>query len=147
MASLDTTSTYSLTNSYTGPEKLLAISTSDSKTPQMLAVPNSPASNAQWFLRATDYAPFYYLHTIRGGTGKALDVINDNDTSSRHLILANTGLYTGQFWRFDEWPSGGPYAYRLSNNFTGPDMHLDVYSDTLEPHLASDDASGQHWRL
>jgi len=147
MASIDTISFYTLTNAFTGPGKFLAISTADSKTPQILATTEAPPTNAQWFLRATDVAPFYYLHTAAGGREKALDVINDGDKStSIYLRLSDTAMAAGQFWRFDEWPSSGPYNYRLTNNFTGPDMHLDVFSDTLEPHLASGDASGQRWK-
>jgi len=80
--------------------------------------------------------------------GKALDVINNGGKNkSIYLQLSDTGIIAGQFWLFDEWPSGGLYKYLLTNNFTGPDIHLDVFSDTLEPHLASDDTSGQQWRL
>lgn len=59
--------------------------------------------------------------------------------------MASTGQYSGQYWRLDPWPTSDNGGYRLSNNFTGPDMHLDVYSGTLQPHLASGDFSGQHW--
>ncbi|KAK0738845.1 carbohydrate-binding module family 13 protein, partial [Schizothecium vesticola] len=146
MASLSTGVPYALTNAYTGTVKFLAIP-SDSGAPQMVASSDAalPAS-AQWFLTATDVDPFYYLHTVATGEGKALDVINDNGTSSVRLHLVGTGRFTGQYWRFDPWSASGG-EYRLSNNFTGPDRHLDVYSDTLEPHLASGDYSGQHWTL
>jgi hypothetical protein len=153
MASLDTSATYTLTNMFLGPGKLLAVPAADGNTkPGMLSTSpneNKPPPDAQWFLTSTNIDPFYRLHTRSGGEALSLDVINDAGASgSIDLHLAPTGQYSGQYWRFDEWPADGtPFRYRLSNNFTGLDKHLDVYSDTLVPHLAGGDFTGQHWNL
>ncbi|KAJ2990590.1 hypothetical protein NUW58_g2871 [Xylaria curta] len=109
---------------------------------------SSPApSSAQWFLTPTDEPPFYRLHSTALGEGQSLDVVNDNGTSSINVQMAATGNYSGQYWRFDQWPADPAGTYRLTNNFTGIRMNLDVYSNTLQPHLASGDHSGQHWTL
>ena len=52
-----------------------------------------------------DTSYYYRLTTMWQGTGKALDVINDS--SDNKLILAATGAYSGQYWRFTQ--SGGAY--------------------------------------
>ncbi|KAI0116319.1 hypothetical protein GGR51DRAFT_500999 [Nemania sp. FL0031] len=146
MATLDTSRIYTLTNAYTESGKILALG-EPSSTLRMTEVISGSASStsAQWFLTPTSLSPFYRLHTTSLGSGMSLDVLNDNGTSSVGLHMAATGDYSGQYWRFDSWSTGG--GYRLSNNFTGPGMHLDVYSDTLEAHLAGDDHTGQHWTL
>ncbi len=102
MAAIDTALHYALTNSYTGPGKLLAISTTDS-SPQILADSSaSPPPSAQWYLTETDIPQYYYLHTVAAGEAQALDVVNSGGaTGSTALHLAETGRYSGQFWRFD----------------------------------------------
>ena len=161
MATLDTTTTYTLTNAYTGRTKLLSISLTDNTSPQILTFNNTlPPENAQWFLTPTDTPPFYRLHTRSHEASLSLDVINTAGASgSASLRLADTGHFSGQYWRFDLWPTeeegtDGHY-YRLSNNFTGVERCLDVYSDTLGVHLAAGGStgedgqgkSGQWWRV
>ncbi|KAI1124163.1 hypothetical protein F5Y10DRAFT_36979 [Nemania abortiva] len=146
MATLDTSRIYSLTNAYTESGKVLSADSPRSSLQMREVVSGAaPSASAQWFLTPTTLSPFYRLHTTSLGEGMSLDVLNDNGTSSVGLHMAATGDYSGQYWRFDPWATGG--GYRLSNNFTGPAMHLDVYSDTLQAHLASDDHTGQHWTL
>ena len=145
VTTIDTSKSYILTNAYTGPTKVLAISTTDSSLLIMDTAARDAPTNQQWFLTATNVPTFYRLHTVSGGSDLALDVINDAGTGSTRLHMTSRGNYSGQYWRLDCWSGGSDF--RLSNNFTGLDMHLDVYSDTLEPHLASGDYSGQHWRL
>lgn len=147
MATIDTSEFYLLTNSYSGAGLILAVSPSDSSTLTMSSL-SSDSSYTEWFFTLTDISPFYRLHTVSGGLGEALDVVNDAGTSSINLHMTSTGQYSGQYWRLDPWPAsdaGG--GYQLSNNFTGLAMHLDVYSDTLQPHLANGDTTGQHWTL
>ncbi len=144
MATIDVTGQYVLTNSFTVTNKQMAADTSA----LTMDTYDGTSQSGQWFLTPADSPPFYRLHTVAAGSGQSLDVLNDAGTASIHLTMAATGQFTGQYWRLDTWASGASgYPYRLSNNFTGPDMHLDVYSDTLEPHLASGDYTGQHWAL
>jgi len=145
MATLDTSKQYTLKNIFTGPSKALSVSASDGATLEMKPASDNGPENQQWFLTDTDVSPFYRLHTVSGGKGLALDVINDKGTASITMHMTGTGQYSGQHWRFDPW-SGGT-GYRLSNNFTGLEKHLDVYSDTLVPFLGTDDHTGQHWSL
>ncbi|KAH8827605.1 hypothetical protein DL96DRAFT_1599628 [Flagelloscypha sp. PMI_526] len=131
MATIDASQVYLLTNNYTGSGRYLA---------------SCISTQARWYLTPAQ-GVFYNLHTVDGGQGYSLDVLNDAGTSSIRLIMTQTAGTSGQLWRFDVWSSFGIPDYRLSNNFTGVDMHLDVYSDTLEPHLANGDHTGQHWLL
>ncbi|KAI8631515.1 hypothetical protein F5Y19DRAFT_424049 [Xylariaceae sp. FL1651] len=147
MATFDTSTVYTLTNAYTARFKVLAVAPSGPAV-QMDATGSgfAPSASAEWFLTMAEASPFYRLHTISLGEGQSLDVLNDNGTSSINLQMAATGASTGQYWRFDAWSASDGGGYRLSNNFTGLDMHVDVYSDTLQPHLAIDDtSSGQRW--
>lgn len=139
MTTLDTSKTYILTNLFTLNSKQLA---SDGDRILMDSV--STNDNSQWYLTSTTFTPYFRLHTVANGDSRSLDVVNDNGTSSTGLHFAATGPYTGQFWRLDSWGDG---TYRLSNNFTGEQMHLDTYSDTLQLFLASGDYTGQHWRF
>lgn len=147
MATIDTSRIYTLRNSFTAAAKILAVSTGGNSLSMVDA--NSLGPNSLWFLTPTYTGNSYRLHTIANGVQQSLDVINDNGVQSINLHLTGTGDYSGQFWRFDNWPAnqGTAYPYRLSNNFTGPNLHLDVYSDTLVAHLASGDFTGQHWAL
>ncbi|KAM0259204.1 hypothetical protein ACHAQJ_003409 [Trichoderma viride] len=145
MATINTSKIYVLKNSFTAAAKILALSTSDSSLSMVDA--NNVTSNSLWFLTPTNTAQSYRLHTIANGVKQSLDVVNANGVKSTGLHLTDTGNYSGQFWRFDNWPTGPNYPYRLSNSFTGPNQHLDVYSDTFVAHLASGDHTGQHWAL
>ncbi|KAK0653119.1 hypothetical protein B0T16DRAFT_435556 [Cercophora newfieldiana] len=153
MATLDTSATYTLSNMFTGPGKLLAVPSdpgSGTKPELLSATTNTPPNHAQWFLTSTDLDPFYRLHTVSGGESLSLDVINSGgESASSDLHMAATGRYSGQYWRFDEWQAsdGTSFIYRISNNFTGLEKHLDVYSDTLVPFLTGGDFTGQHWRV
>ncbi|KAL6825604.1 carbohydrate-binding module family 13 protein [Trichoderma sp. SZMC 28015] len=145
MAAIDTSKLYVLKNSYTAANKILAMTSSGDSLSMVDA--HNVTSNALWFLTPTTMSNYYRLHTIANGVKQSLDVINDG-VENINLHMANTGNYSGQFWRFDNWTPGGQgYPYRLSNTFTGQDQHLDVYSDTLVAHLADGDHSGQHWDL
>lgn len=81
MATIDTSNTYLLTNSFTGSGYVLAVSASDSSS-LVMADAESIAPNAEWLFTATEISPFYRLHTVSGGTDTSLDVVNDNGTSS-----------------------------------------------------------------
>ncbi len=47
----------------------------------------------------------------------------------------------------DRWSDKESDGYRLSNKLTGPDLHLDLFADTLDAHLFGGDFLGQHWTL
>ncbi|EPS38023.1 hypothetical protein H072_8251 [Dactylellina haptotyla CBS 200.50] len=144
MATIDTSKTYVLTNSFTGPLKALSIS-SGSTSLSMADVVTGGTDTQEWLATSAGISGYYRLHIASLGTSQSLDVINDNGVDSINVYMTATGQYTGQYWRFDTWSSGG--GYRLSNNFTGLDLHLDVYSDTLQAFLATGDHTGQHWTL
>lgn len=141
-ASVDTSYYYRLTNDYTGLSKALDVIPDGSGA---LQIADAGAFSGQYwrFVRLFD-GPKYALRTLYLGDAFSLDVINDQGTDSRIVHLAATGAYTGQYWTLTAWGDG---SYRLSNDFTGLDKHLDVYNDTLQPMLDTGNHSGQHWRL
>ncbi|UKZ83845.1 hypothetical protein TrVFT333_011659 [Trichoderma virens FT-333] len=145
MSSISTSKIYVLKNSFTAAAKILSLAGNGNSLAMVDA--HNVTSNGLWFLTPTTSARYYRLHTLANGVKQALDVVNDNGVNSVNLHLANTGEYSGQYWRFDEWHTSPAYPYRLSNSFTGPNAHLDVYSDTFVAHLAGSDYSGQHWAL
>jgi hypothetical protein len=65
------------------------------------------------------------LTTQWQGDQKSLDIINDG--TNNKLQLADTGDYSGQFWKFIPVP-GYPGWYKISTMFTG-DKVLDVIND------------------
>jgi len=145
MSTIDTSIAYALTNGYSGSSRFLGVVGTGTPSLQMTTTSDH---TTEWTLADTGLAPFYRLHSVSTGTDQSLDVLNDAGTASINLIMSPTGSYSGQYWRFDPWPSedvGG--GYRLTNNFTGLSMHLDVYSDTMVLHLAEGDTTGQHWSL
>jgi hypothetical protein len=140
MATFSTHRTYLLTNDYAGSSKQLA--SNGASTSPVMAAASSSDSAEQWYLRLAPLTGYYYMHTRALGDAQALDVYNDQGTSSTSLTFAAAGRFTGQYWRFDLWGDG---TYRLSNNFTGTSVSLDTYADTLQLFLDSGDHSGQHW--
>jgi hypothetical protein len=149
MTNIDTSKSYVLTNNYTTtryylgaehPDHVLMKAFKSSSQPEPRKLPGT------WVCAKTDKPGYYRLHSGETGFDKsrALDVFNDNGTDSLHVHLAPTGRYSGQFWRLDDWGDG---TYKLTNTFTGHGRHLDVYADTLQPHLAPGNCTGQHWTL
>ncbi|KAI0404706.1 hypothetical protein F4802DRAFT_217573 [Xylaria palmicola] len=159
MATLDTSRIYIITNEYAEDGEVLAVSASGSALEMRTggpvsgpgASPSSPSSSSssstQWFLTPTDMPHFYRLHALALGEARSLDVVNDNGVASVGVQMAATGNYSGQFWRFDQWPDHAAGTYRLSNNFTGPGKYLDVHDDTLHLHLSLTRSAGQRWTL
>lgn len=134
MATLEVNTSYILTNGYSLEAKeLSAYGTSLNMS--------DPSTDDQhlWYLEDTGEDPFYRLHTRAKGNGQSLDVNPDDNTTVAFTIR---GDYAGQFWRLDAAENG---AFKLSNNWTGTNKHLDTYRDTLQPHMAVGDAIGQLW--
>ncbi|KAK5994370.1 Chitinase A1 [Cladobotryum mycophilum] len=108
---------------------------------------NNVQPNALWFLTPTNAASFYSLHTIGGGVGQSLAVINTDGVNSTGLHMDSTAAVTGQFWRFDTWPTSPTYPYRISSYLTKLDKHLEVSADVESARLTPGDTTGQHWVL
>lgn len=129
---------YIIRNSYTPRFQLVAnggfVSMSDSENDD----------NSLWHFTPAPYFGYFRLHTLANGDTKSLDVNNTNDTSSTGVHLVQTGEYTGQFWRLDSWGDG---TYRLSNNFTGPYVYLDLDVASMTPYLRYGDGVAQNWEF
>ncbi|KAF3903597.1 hypothetical protein AA313_de0203779 [Arthrobotrys entomopaga] len=148
MATIDTSKTYILTNSFNGPLKPLAVLAGSTSLSITDIITSGSTSTQEWFVTEAQNTPFYRLHVVSLGTTQSLDVLNDNGYNSTTVYMTATGGYSGQYWRFDLWnPSDSSAGYRISNNFTGLGLHLDVGSVTLEAFLSDGDHTGQHWTL
>ncbi|KAI0450831.1 hypothetical protein F5B21DRAFT_507814 [Xylaria acuta] len=132
----DTSATYTLTNTYTGSKDLLAA------IPAIQMVKNgsdfAPSTATEWFLTLAETSPFYRLqHRVARLRPVARRAQRQRDAEYQR------GPTRGSCGDLTPWPASD--NGRLSNNFAGLDTHLDVYSGTLQPHLASGDYSGHHW--
>jgi len=141
MANIELSAKYALTNSLTGASKVLASALNNDS---VIIESAGAGDNLQWYFTETNITGRFRLHTVQKGDSNALDVFSYNGLNTIGLHFYNVGDYTGQYWRLDEWGDG---TIKMSNNFTGPDILLDVASDTLEPTLAGGDSPGQHWTL
>lgn len=101
-------------------------------------------SSSVWFLELTSYDDYFRLHTLTNGYETSLDVVSDNGIPSARVHFAQSGDYTSQLWRLDEWGDG---TFKLSNNFTGPDVHLDLDLDNGIPYLEPGVGTAKRWIL
>ncbi|MFO0953721.1 MAG: RICIN domain-containing protein [Isosphaeraceae bacterium] len=86
----------------------------------------------------------YYRITNNTEAGKSLDIVND--ARDNKPIMANTGNFTGQMWKFEAVGAG---YYRITNNFQ-PGKSLDIINDNSDSRLImskTSNYSGQHWKL
>ncbi|RYP66814.1 hypothetical protein DL771_007612 [Monosporascus sp. 5C6A] len=98
---------------------------------------------------AAHFDPYtwYRLTNNFSGRSMALDVRNDGGLNSTGLLMmAPSGYYSGQFWRFIPQSPG---VFKLHTMFLGPNRVLDVSGGgKATPHLAREgDFSGQFWTL
>lgn len=94
-----------------------------------------------------DPRSYYRLTTRWQGDGKSLDIVNDGQNNNRP-ILADTGNYSGQFWKIA--PLGGGY-YRLTTEWQGDGKSLDVVNDGKKNNqlilAKTGKFSGQFWKI
>ena len=135
---------YQLTNAYTGLAMALDVVNDDGphSSGTLNMAPTGSFSGQRWrFVSYTNRPGTYYVYSQFLGSNKRLDVYG-NDKTKPHL--ADAGNYSGQIWSVTPWGDG---TYRLTNAYSGPDLHLDVYSNTKVPFLGDGNHSGQHWTL
>lgn len=88
---------------------------------------------------------YYRLTTQWQGDGKSLDVVNDGNNN--RLQLANTGNYSGQFWKFTNLGGG---FYRMTTQWQGDGKSLDVINDGNNNQIQlanTGNYSGQFWKV
>ncbi|KAF2026789.1 carbohydrate-binding module family 13 protein, partial [Setomelanomma holmii] len=142
MADIKTDAKYVLSNALIGSTHALA-STSTNDSVVVVQSSESDASQS-WYFVETSTSGYYRLHTQQKGDYAALDVYNYNGKNSIDLHLYAIGENTGQYWNLNKQDDG---SVKISNQFTGPDIYLDVVKDTLQPTLAAKDGPGQRWTL
>lgn len=139
---IDVSSTYRLTNNYTGLGLSFAARSDNSGLLEMATTADSPLQYWKFVLLQTN--PQYALRNVHYGDSLSLDVINDQGINSTSVHLSATGAYSGQYWMIIPWGDG---TYYFTNTFTGTTKHLDAFSDTLQPTLGTGDHTGQHWTI
>ena len=134
---------YRLTNLWTGEALSLDVvndnGRNSSGTLQMAATGDSTSQQWRFQPNPAGSKTTYALSTIFLGEGRRLDVYG-NDKTTPHL--AHAGDYSGQIWTMTSWGDG---TYMLTNEYSGSDLHLDVYRDTQRPFLGDGNHIGQHW--
>ncbi|KAF2473070.1 uncharacterized protein BDR25DRAFT_387165 [Lindgomyces ingoldianus] len=144
MPTIETSTHYTLTNALLGPSRALASASNNDSIIIVDVSTRSDSYDQQWYFTETNNSNRYRLHTVQKGDFHAVDVFSYTGKNSLDVHFFSTGNYTGQYWQIDEWDGG---SKRISNDFTGPDIHLGVLNDTLEVKLAGGDNPGQHWML
>ena len=95
---------------------------------------------------ALDTNYYYRLTTQWQGDGKSLDIVNDQAKNTP--ALANSGNFSGQFWKLTPLGDG---HYRLTTQWQGDGKSLDIVNDgknNNRPVLAnSGNYSGQMWKI
>ncbi|CAF2710930.1 unnamed protein product [Rotaria sp. Silwood2] len=94
-----------------------------------------------------DPKSYYRFTTQWQGDGKSIDVVNDG-INNNELILATTGVYSGQYWKIT--PIGDGF-YRLTTQWQGDGKSLDIVNDGINNNrliLATTGAyTGQYWKI
>ncbi|MEH2107640.1 RICIN domain-containing protein [Nostoc sp.] len=84
---------------------------------------------------------FYRLTTAWLGSGQSLDL----DASTKQPKIAETGDYSGQYWKFT---SVGEGYYRLTTKWLGSEQSLDLDGSTKQLKIAeTGDYTGQYWKI
>ena len=134
---------YRLSNMKYGPTKLLTGNGALTDNLHMSAPWEWNISNQVWFfVRSRFHArPTYIIQCANWGNMRSVDLLNDRGINSRHVLLSNTGHYSGQYWTVTKWDDG---SYRLHNQFTGQNMSLAAKEGLT---VDEGDREDQHWCL
>jgi hypothetical protein len=125
MADVKPGTKYILTNFLMGPTNTLA---STSANDSVIVVPSKSDGSQAWYFLATSTLGYYRLDTEQKGNFTALDVFNYNGKNTIDLHVYSVQDNTGQYWRLNKQDDG---SVKINNQFTGPDILLDVIKDTL----------------
>ena len=141
MVDINLSANYILKNELLGSSKALA---STSLNDSIVVQPVDFNDSQLWYFTETLLQGYYRLHTVGKGQYSALDVYNYIGRQAIDLHFYATQDLTGQYWHLNQQSDG---SVKIHNNFTGPDMYLDLKDGTLQPTLAARDSQGQRWTL
>jgi hypothetical protein len=127
---------YSLTNNYTGPNGYFGL---DVTTASDLYLKISSTPSTLWQFCTAPNPSQYNVCTNVTGYNMCLDIVTGK-TRQPHLAAPEDN--SRQQWTILPWGDG---TYQMVNNYSQPDLHLDVYSDTRAGELDTGDHTGQHW--
>ena len=122
MPQISTNQKYTITSSFLGPSNNLA---STLNTDTVIVESSDLKASQQWYFTSSPVDGYYYFHTSQKGD-YVLDIrgYDGEDTLSIHFHNVDTERrMVGQYWMIGEWSDG---SARISNNFTGADVLLDV---------------------
>lgn len=115
------TAYYRLTNQYNGQSLSLDVI---GGTTDLTMAPTGDFSGQYWrIIPFPNQTGKFYLRTMYKGDEYSLDITNDQYKTPH---LASTGNFTGQMWTLNNEGD----IFKLSNDFTGPSVFLDVYSQS-----------------
>ncbi|KAF2630091.1 hypothetical protein BU25DRAFT_265478 [Macroventuria anomochaeta] len=141
MADIDLTARYALINPLLGSSRSLA---STSLNDSLLVAPSTSDSSQSWYFTSTSSTDYYRLHTVAKGDQNALDVDNYYGSNSIDMHFYYVQPRSGQFWKVSKQSDG---SVKISNNYTGSDIFLDIDESNLKPTLRAGDGEGTRWTL
>ncbi|KAF2792514.1 hypothetical protein K505DRAFT_326099 [Melanomma pulvis-pyrius CBS 109.77] len=146
MPQISTNNKYTITSPLLGPSNNLA-STLDTDT--VIVESSNLKASQQWYFTTTPVDGYYRFHTSQKGDDYALDIrgYDGEDPFSIHFHDVDTqGKMVGQYWMIADWGDG---SARISNNFTGMEVLLDVEEAdggfTALLSNADQNKTGQKW--
>ena len=139
---------YRLTTQWQGENKSLDVV--DNKSLNKLALAKTGNYSGQaWKIKSLGNV-FFRLTSQFKGEGKSIDISNDPSVSRNgdiKPILAPSGNYSGQFWKITSLGNG---FYRMTTQFKGTGLSLDVINDGRNNELAmkkTGNLTGQYWKI
>jgi len=112
------------------------------RQPATTPIVSDPPPTAEVLFNSEKY---YRLTSKWQGTGKSLDVINDGENNQ--LQLAETGAYSGQYWKLQKLSNN---YYRLTTQWQGDGKSLDVGVKRTGNNVqlsGTGDLADQYWRI
>lgn len=139
--SISPSSFYLLTNNYTGPHHSLKVNPLSGNSHLLVANDDSTSNVLYWQFNFLWPTTKYHICTEYAHSIFCLD-IKVGDKTAPHLAVP--AYDTGSFWSAQKWGDG---TWKLTNDYSGPELHLDVYSNTRQAFMGDGDHTGQHWTL
>lgn len=108
----------------------------------LISVSSSSHFSQSWYFIVTSEWGYYYLNTVQQDDFDVLDVDNYYGRNSTNMHIYY--IWPEQYWRLDQRDNG---SVKTSDNFTGPDMLLDIVKENLRSTTKAQCLPGQRWTL
>ena len=141
LAPISPSACYELSNNFLGPEYRLKVKTFDAGSAYLHVDNQTHATFEQWLFIQTWGSHKYHICTMCSGEFMCLSITQGVKSLP---VLRKPKYDASDFWYIQTWPDG---TSRIMNDYSGEDLHLDVYSDTYDAFMGDGDHTGQHWSL